>query len=456
MSEIYDKKVKLCSTMVTKYKEDRELIIFPELPRWVVVSRGASEFLKKIDGESIYSLRQKINDEEFGFVMNALESGILVDSNLNIDVEDEPQVNPLISVWLNITSSCNLKCKHCFLGENNYKSDEVMSVNEIDSLMDEFLKVKGEPPIALDITGGEPLLRKDFIDIVKVCSRDGIKVSVPTNGLLLDSKIINELSSRSIPLVISLDGCTKEDHEFIRGSNTFDRTLHNISEAVSQGIDVTLSFTVHKGNQDSIIGYLEFAKKLGVNTVNYSFLNELGNALVNNMYKADENKVIHNTLMEALRDKEIFNLIQSSNCCRTLETVLLPIKMDCCGAGINTCAIGANGDIYPCPSFQNEKYTAGNIRKNKFSDVWNNSNTFKEFRKIRIDTLNDKCSKCELRFFCGGGCRAQASQGGKEDLNSHSSKCELYKKTIYDLMWLVTDYPELGNLKTEVGATYFH
>jgi len=384
-----------------------------------------------------------------------LQAGILVDKNVRPIAKEDIRVYPLLSAWLNVTSACNLRCRHCFLGDSTTPST-LLSVDDIDSLMGEFLKIKGDPPVALDITGGEPLLRRDFLDIVKVCKRDGIRVAVPTNGLLLTPAILKVLADESIPITVSLDGCTKEDHEFIRGSNTFDRTVKNIEEAVNQGVNVTLSFTVHKGNQDSILDYLRFAKTLGVNTVNYSFLNEIGNALINNLFLADEDKVIHETLMEALRDPIIFDLIQGSNCSRKLETVLLPIRMDCCGTGLNTCAIGANGDVYPCPSFQNPKYIAGNILQRNFSELWNDPNTFKEFRELRVNTLNDQCSECDLRYLCGGGCRAQACNGGLKEINAHSSKCALYKRTLYDLMWILADHPELGNLKTKVGATYFH
>jgi sulfatase maturation enzyme AslB (radical SAM superfamily) len=63
------------------------------------------------------------------------------------------------------------------------------------------------------------------------------------------------------------------------------------------------------------------------------------------------------------------------------------------------------------------------------------------------------CAKCDVRFFCGGGCRAQASNAGVKPLNTHNAKCEEYKHIIYDLMWMLSDYPQLSTFKTKVGET---
>lgn len=450
-------KVVLCDEFTLYTREDKELLLFPNIPRWVVLFSGGAKFLKKINGKTVNEIKSIVSADELEFVESLLEAKILIhQTNLGSNIVDRPSnIYPLVAVWLNITSKCNLKCKHCFLGEQQSVLNP-LSVEEIEKLVEEMLLVKGEVPVALDITGGEPLLRPDFLDIVKVCKREGIYVSVPTNGLLLTPNITEELARNSINLTISLDGYCKKDHEFIRGENTFERTIDKIKMAVSYGINVTLSFTVHKGNQDSILQYLELAKSLGVKTVNYTFLNEIGNALANNLLAADEDMITKNTLLKALEDPEVFSLIQGNNCVRTLETIMLPVRLDCCGSGINTCAVGADGEVYPCPSFQDRRLSAGNIREKRFSDIWTDSKTFIELRKLRVESLNEQCATCDFRYFCGGGCRAQATNGGKKPLNSVSSKCDTYKRNIQEIMWLLVDNPKLTELKTRTGAALFH
>lgn len=450
-------RIVLCDEYVLYKREDKELLLFPNIPRWVVLFSGGADFLKNIAGKTMKEIKNILSKNELEFVEALLENQILVYSSSisNKDNKNSSEIYPLIAVWLNITSKCNLKCKHCFLGEQKAVSN-VLSVEEIEKLIEEMLLVKGEVPIALDVTGGEPLLRQDFLDIIKVCKKEGIFISVPTNGLLLSSQIAEELAKENVNLTISLDGYCKKDHEFIRGENTFERTIDKIKMAVSYGINVTLSFAVHNGNQDSVMQYLELAKSLGVKTVNYTFLNEIGNALANNLLVADEDIIIKNTLLRALEDPDVFSLIQGNNCVRTLETVMLPVKLDCCGSGINTCAVGADGEVYPCPSFQDKRFSAGNIREKRFSEIWTDSKTFTELRRIRVGHLNEQCAKCEFRYFCGGGCRAQATNGGIKPLNSISSKCEKYKRNIQEMMWLLAENPRLTELKTRTGATFFH
>lgn len=166
--------------------------------------------------------------------------------------------------------------------------------------------------------------------------------------------------------------------------------------------------------------------------------------------------ITKNTLLKALEDPEVFSLIQGNSCVRTLETVMLPVRLDCCGSGINTCGIGADGEVYPCPSFQYKSFSAGNVRERHFSDIWKDTKTFCELGQIRIENLNEHCSVCDFRYLCSGGCRAQATNGGRKPLNSVSSKCDKYKRNLKEMMWLLAENPKLAELKTRTGATFFH
>lgn len=372
------------------------------------------------------------------------------------NVSDEIDIYPLLSIWINIDSACNLNCKHCFLGEKNItKKDDMLSSEDYRKVALDALSLKGNRPIKIDITGGEPLLRPDFLEIIKAFDMDGIDLNVITNGILLTDAIIARLAEiKNLEMTISLDGVTKEQHEFIRGCNTFDKTIENIKKCTNAGIPTTLTMTVHKGNQDSIIDYFSFAEELGAMHVSLSFLNDFGNAPVFGLEAPDEATLTNKVLLEAVNNDVIYNKLMDTSIGRLVDTILLPVRTDCCGSGINTCSLGANGDVYPCPSFQIEQFVAGNIKETSIQEIWKSINSFKEHRCVDVSRLNSSCSKCDVRLFCGGGCRAQAYFTNNKDLYARSKKCLEYKRTILDTIWLLDKYPKLAALHTAIGASF--
>lgn len=119
-----------------------------------------------------------------------------------------------------ITSKCNLKCKHCIVG--NIFDDDI-ELSEAKKVVD-VLKEKGYAEISF--TTKEPFMFNGFMELLEYCTIQGISFSIITNGTLLNKKRINELSKLKLKYIcISLDGWTKEDNDSIRGDGTFDKVL---------------------------------------------------------------------------------------------------------------------------------------------------------------------------------------------------------------------------------------
>ncbi len=438
----------------TNKEGTKEVIIFPEIPYWFIASKGSSDILRKVNGMTLQEIKDFDNDTQ-KFISSLIDQGILYlgenIQNIEDTNKDEIEIYPLQGVWLNIESRCNINCKHCFLGDKKQVENK-LTPSEMRDLALDFIKVGGKNGVKVDITGGEPLLRKDIIEIFDAMNIDGIEVNFITNGLLFTEEVVNYLSEHKISTTISLDGVSKETHEFIRGKETYDKTIKNIKWCVDKGVPVTLSMTIHKKNQNEVIEYFKFADEIGADRVILNFLNDFGNAKVYGIDIPNEYKIIKNLLEEATSNEYLFNKLIDTAISKLIETVLLPIKTDCCGSGINTCSITANGDVFPCPSFQVKQYKEDNVRQRSFSDIWKDTNTFKEHRRININNLNEACSKCDFRFFCGGGCRAQAYFTNNNNLSARSKKCSDYKNTFLEIMWMLEKYPVLSELHTSEGT----
>lgn len=436
-------------------EKTKEIILFPDIPYWFIASAGSSDILKKVNKKDKNFLTS-LNDIEQDFVRLMLEEGILVEGeHLKENNENyETTVYPLQGVWLNIESGCNINCKHCFLGTKVKNSDQ-LTPKEIHKLCREIVKVSGKHGVKVDVTGGEPLLRKDIIDIFNAMRIDGIIPNFITNGMLLNEHVVNYLAKNKIETTISLDGINQKQHEFIRGKGTYSQTLKAIKMCVEKKVPLTLSLTVHQGNQESVLDYFKMAEELGAEKVILNFLNDFGNAECNGLGLPNEYKIIKELLNRATMEDFVFQKLVNTAISKLIETVLLPIRTDCCGSGINTCSITSDGGVYPCPSFQIEQYKAGNIRNTPFDEIWNDINTFKEHRAININTLNSVCAKCDFRLFCGGGCRAQAYYTNEKNLYARSKKCKEYKQTYLEIMWLLEQHPILRKLRTSESTDIY-
>lgn len=454
MENMVGEKINVLGKMSSYINDEgsKEIILFPDIPFWFIASKGSSEIIKKVNGKTLFDLKEYDNETQ-EFINMLINEGILNigDKQASQDhYNDDFTIYPLQGVWLNIESRCNINCRHCFLGEKQ-QVDNKLSPQEMRQLAIEIRKIGSKNGVKVDITGGEPLLRKDMIEIFEALNISGIEPNFITNGLLFTEEIISYLAKNKISTTVSLDGFNKESHEFIRGIGTYDKTVKNIKWCVDKGVPVTLSITIHLKNQHEVIDYFKFADELGVDRVIINFLNNFGNAESNGLKIPNEFTVIKKILEYAIEDARLFNKLIDTAISKLIETVLFPIRTDCCGSGINTCAIAANGDVYPCPSFQIKQYKAENIRSRPFDEIWKDKKTFSEHRSINVNTLNNVCEKCDFRLFCGGGCRAQAYYTNNNDLKARSEKCTDYRKTFLEIMWMIEKYPILSNLHTMEG-----
>lgn len=449
---------------VSKYTDpagERELIIFPEAPFWFIASKGGYDFINGLNGQPLEYLEgmDKSIQETLELL---LDIGAVVLADTNDLKSDELPINsiysinkvfPLLGAWVNIESVCNINCKHCFLGEKKYVIDK-LTPREYRVLAEDLSKLGKGNEVKVDITGGEPLLRNDIVEIFEAFSKDGISINFITNGLLFTDNIVSYLARNKIETTISLDGVNQQEHEFIRGLGTFQTTYNNIVRCINAGIPTTMSMTIHRDNQDSAIEYAKLAYRLGAEKVIFNFLNDFGNASTYGLSLPDEHRITCELLNAAISDANVFAMLQDTAISKLIETVMYPIRTDCCGSGINTCSVGADGSVYPCPSFQDEKYNAGNIRNKSIIDIWNNIETFAEHRNIDINTMNSACKKCDFRLLCGGGCRAQAYYSKDCDIRAQSSKCNDYKKTLIDVIFMIHDNPILAQLQTKEGDNF--
>lgn len=186
------------------------------------------------------------------------------------------------AVW-DITSKCNLNCKHCYNSEKynkNYGSDLTYEncVKLISILKENNCKF-------ISLLGGEPLLHPNIMEILKLCKKNDIKVAITTNGLNLSNTTIKNITESSVShILISLDGGDSETNDNIRGHGVFDKVVSNIKTLMTyiknynSKIVVCIAYSLFSLNVDSLKNIVNICKNLKIEYLNLTPLINSGNA----------------------------------------------------------------------------------------------------------------------------------------------------------------------------------
>lgn len=181
-----------------------------------------------------------------------------------------------IRILWEITPRCNMFCKHCLFYQNGEKEmNKELSTEEMYKIIDNIAKDKEVNAIWL--SGGEPLLRKDIVDICKKISSYNIKPSISTNGILLTDKLIKELYNAGVTYIhLSIDGGKAETHEELRGAKgSFDLLMKAMDRLKLSPIKTGASFMVTEDSINEIEDVIQIALDKDLSVISFYLVAEL-------------------------------------------------------------------------------------------------------------------------------------------------------------------------------------
>jgi radical SAM protein with 4Fe4S-binding SPASM domain len=294
-----------------------------------------------------------------------------------------------VHVTVELTDNCNLNCAHCY----RRRGSRYIDAEELNIF---FQKMTQETLISAELTGGEPTLHPDFLEITKACVENLVSVGILTNGTLLAEKTIEELSpyKDSLYFSISLDSHDPTYHDIFRGmKGAWEQTVSTIRRLVDEGFLVRVAMSISQENIYHLEPLVDFCARVGVSAFSFNPILPFGKAkgLKWNTENVRELVRIGETVAEKYRD--IIPVMRED----IIESQYS--HSNNCGAGWKNVTIDPEGYVRPC-AVSDAQYNIGKIN---LSDP---VTFFKENREIcnmyahLLSPSDAICGNCSHLSFC--------------------------------------------------------
>jgi AdoMet-dependent heme synthase len=286
-----------------------------------------------------------------------------------------------ISAQLDLTYRCNEKCVHCYLDHEDHGE---MTTAEIKDVLDQMAAAG---VFFLTLSGGEILMRKDFFEILTYAAKKTFSIKLKTNGMLIrerEAKRIRALGVESVQ--ISIYSHRPEVHDAItKVKGSLAHSIKAIRFLHDQGLPVIIANVLMGINLQDYPGVRALANDLGVKcTIDPTItpMMDGDRTILNlNMDKEQLRRVFH--------DEDLVGNV-GDFCAPAAPADEDVLDSTPCSAGHTACYVSPYGDVYPCVQFP---LPTGNVRTQRFLDIWQNSPQMNEVRSITLRDL-PVCSTC--------------------------------------------------------------
>lgn len=351
------------------------------------------------------------------------------------------------ALCLHIAHDCNLRCSYCFAGTGEYMGHRSLMSLEVGKKAIDFLieNSGNRRNLEVDFFGGEPLMNFDVVKGIVEYAREKEKESnknfrftITTNGILLDEEKRAYINENMHNVVLSLDG-RKEINDEVRkridGKGSYDRILPLIKKMVDERgeKDYYVRGTFTRKNLDFGADVLHLAD-LGFDQISVEPVvaaKDSGLDIRNEDLKAvcDEYERLAKEYVDRRKNGQWFNFfhfmidLEGGPC--------IAKRLRGCGSGTEYLAVTPEGELYPCHQFVGHKeFNLGNVfdglNGNPIREIFSDTNVY----------TKPQCNSCWAKFYCSGGCAANAWQFNKDIKIPYEIGCELEKKRVECALWI--------------------
>ena len=360
------------------------------------------------------------------------------------------------ALCLHVAHTCNLNCSYCFASQGRFHGERALMSFEVGKQALDFLVANSgtRRNLEVDFFGGEPLMNWEVVKQLVAYARSiekeknkNFRFTLTTNGMLIDDEVIDFCNREMSNVVLSLDG-RKETHDRLRvdyaGNGSYDRIVPKFKKMVAArgGEHYYMRGTFTHANPDftndlfhmADLGFTELSMEpvvcapddpAALTPEDIEIVKEQYEILAKDMIRRKEEGhpiTFYHYMLDLTGGPCIYKRVSG------------------CGSGTEYMAVTPWGDLYPCHQFVGEE-------SYKLGDIWNgvtNTGLREEFRAVNAYSRPD-CRDCWARFYCSGGCAANAYHASGSIQGIYKPGCELFKKRIECAIMIKVDEATKGN-----------
>lgn len=332
-----------------------------------------------------------------------------------------------VVVW-NTTIACNLRCKHCYANAASRPLPGELTTDEGKALIDDLAAFKVP---ALLLSGGEPLMRPDLLDLIRHAGSAGVRTVLSTNGTLINQQVAEQLRAAGLTYVgISLDGL-EPTHDRFRGvKGAFRLSLAAFRHLKAVGQKVGLRLTLTRSAVTDLDAIFDLIESEGIDRVCFYHLVPSGRgrsveALEPAESRAAIDRIIDHTRSAAAAGRRLEILTVDNHCdgpylylklreegnprADTVADMLAWNGGGRYSSGVGIGCIDWMGRVHPDQFWMT--HTLGNVRDRPFSEIWTDeSDPLLAGLRDRLPRLEGRCRDCRFIEWCGGSLRVRAER----------------------------------------------
>ena len=349
--------------------------------------------------------------------------------------------NVVKALCLHIAHTCNLNCSYCFASQGKYQGERALMSFEVGKQAFDFLIANSgtRRNLEVDFFGGEPLMNWDVVKQLVAYARSiekehnkNFRFTLTTNGMLIDDEIIDFLNKEMSNVVLSLDG-RRDVHDHFRkdyaGNGSYDKIVPKFQRLVEKrgGKDYYVRGTFTHNNVDftndifhmADLGFTELSMEPVVCPPGDPYA-----LTAEDLPKVFEQyEILAKEMIKRKKEGRPFTFYHYM-----LDLTNGPCiykRITGCGSGTEYMSVTPWGELFPCHQFVGDsKYSLGNIW-----DGVKNKDAQDEFRYCNA-YARPECKDCWAKFYCSGGCAANAYHATGKISGVYEYGCELFKKRI--------------------------
>ncbi|MEQ7172876.1 radical SAM/SPASM domain-containing protein [Enterococcus innesii] len=327
-------------------------------------------------------------------------------------------------IFLEVSQKCNLRCNHCY-NESSVLMEDALSYSDIKGLID---NAKGQGCYIFQITGGEPLIRKDIEEIIDYIGRNGFKITIFTNLTFLPKRIVALLSKYSIKIVTSIDFIDPQKHDAFRGkTGALNTTIKNIKKLKNESIEVRVNMMIDNKDDNELESIINFLKlDLKVPYIADVIIPTGRGRNRNNLTELWENSFKYKQIaVDAVLNDHKLDLSKK------IECNIACIYANDCGVGKSFLFVDSHGNVTICPSMRkthNEQFWFGNLKEDSFETIMHN------FKNKHINVSCKFEQECVYSKQCLGGCRSRAYHFLGDVQEVDPIMCSIYQNEKSEMM----------------------